>query len=61
VSQFGLQITDIVSAHDLTCSHPQHELLRVLRVRLSDRPEANVAEHFSIVNTFIHEARIGKR
>jgi len=55
------KITDIVSVHDLSRAHPQHQHLRVLRVRISDRPESNLIEHIAAVNSFIHLARLEKR
>uniref|UniRef100_A0A914WHH1 Uncharacterized protein n=1 Tax=Plectus sambesii TaxID=2011161 RepID=A0A914WHH1_9BILA len=56
------RISHVVSVHDLTRSHPVHDKMgvKVMRVRVSDRPESNLAQHISSVNDFVHEARLNK-
>ncbi|MFH4979171.1 hypothetical protein AB6A40_005880 [Gnathostoma spinigerum] len=54
-------ITDILSIHDLSRENPLHNSFNVLRLHLSDRPEANISELFSQSNAFIHSARLKNR
>ena len=61
ISDTSLQITDIISVHDFSRTHPQHQNLRVLHVRISDRPESNLIEYIAAVNSFIHSTRLEKR
>lgn len=67
-----MQITHVVSAHDhkwlgnKSCETSANSNkatsfkslgINCLEIALSDRPEQSLAEHFSIVNDFIHSAR----